>query len=107
MHLSSGYTPRKAFYPVILQILVEMGGTGRSRDILDRVEQAMHKVLTPGDYEPRSDTHQEPRWHFEANWSRTEMRHIGLLKPNSESQHGIWAITDEGRSYLSSHKPRD
>ncbi len=90
-------TPQSAYRQPILQVLIEMGGSGRMNDVLKKVEQVMRGRLRPVDYEPhRSDG--VLRWSKSAQWARNRMAREGLLK--SDSQRGIWEISEAGRQAL-------
>ena len=86
----------------ILQALVAFGGSGKTADVLDRVERTLGNRLTARDREI-SDTHpSEPRWRLAAKWSRKRMMDEGLVA--KDSPHGTWEITDTGRKSLSDAK---
>ncbi len=89
-----GFTPQGEYRKPILQILVEIGGRGRTGDILDRLPSKM--LLTKGDHEDTSSGKIRYRHHGE--WERLKMRQEGLI--SSASRHGIWEITEEGRNWL-------
>jgi hypothetical protein len=44
-------TPHTDYFPYILQVLVEMGGGGKTKAVLDWVGELMKGVLKPQDYE--------------------------------------------------------
>lgn len=91
-------TPQSAYRHPILQVLVEMGGSGSVNDVLTRVEQVMRGKLKRVDYEPhRSDG--ILRWSKSAQWACNQKAREGLLK--SDSQRGVWEISDHGRAALS------
>ena len=94
-------TPQRDYRRPILQVLVEMGGSGRTRNILIRVEQIMRATLKPADYELLQKA-KTPRWSKAAQWERERMAREGLLQP--DSLHGIWEISDAGRQALKSGK---
>jgi len=82
----------------ILQVLVSMGGSGSTGDVLDRVERAVHDRLTSFDREI-TDTHaSEPRWRLSAKWCRKRMKDDGLVA--KDSPHGTWEITGAGRKMV-------
>ncbi len=90
-------TPESEFVQPILQVLNEMGGRGRTADVVARVGHIMKPVLRDPDYERLESSH-EPRWIKTANWTRRRMVIEGLLR--RDSQRGIWEISDEGRAHL-------
>jgi hypothetical protein len=92
-------TPNEAYEQPILETLVEMGGSGRSRDVLVRVKEKMKHELNSYDYEPIPSKEHVPRWQETAEWCRNDMVHKhGYL--SSGSPRGIWEITDLGRTHL-------
>lgn len=92
-------TPQRDYRRPILQVLVEMGGSGSTNDVLTRVEQVMRGTLKPADYEPHAADGML-RWSKAAQWSRNSMAREGLLK--QDSPRGIWEISDAGRQALKS-----
>ena len=91
-------TPTEAYYQPILQALDEMGGSGQTADVLDRVGQIMKGVLKDVDYQPLASSPDNLRWRNAAQWARNSMVQDGLLK--SDSPRGVWEITDKGREML-------
>lgn len=92
-------TPESEYYRPILQALVEMGGSGRVAEVLERVGELMQSVLREVDHEPLESHNGAPRWRNAAQWARNSMVNDGLLK--GDSPRGIWEITDQGRRLLS------
>ena len=90
-------TPDREYYIPILQALVEMGGSGKTSTVLDRVHQIMKGTLKPVDHEILP-SNRESRWANTAQWARLKLVKKGLLKP--DSPNGIWEITSEGRRWL-------
>lgn len=91
-------TPETAFYRPILQVLDEIGGTGKMADVLDKVGMLMKQVLKEVDFLTLNSTPNNPRWRNTAQWARNSMVYDGLLKFNSP--HGVWEITNKGRALL-------
>lgn len=90
-------TPESAFYRPLLRALVELGGSARMDDALNRIEQSMRDVLKPIDYQPLKSS-SELRWRNTAQWARNTMVRQGQMKDTSP--RGIWEISDAGRSFL-------
>ena len=90
-------TPESEFIEPILRVLVEMGGQGRTAAVVARVGEVMQPVLCDVDYE-MLPSDGKPRWEKAANWARDNMVRDGLLK--SDSPHGLWEISEAGRSPL-------
>lgn len=89
--------PMREYRVSILEALLEMGGKGRVKDILEKVEIKMKDKLTKVDYE-KLPSGAYVRWKNRAMWARLNMIHDGLLK--KDSPRGIWEITDKGQEWL-------
>jgi len=93
------FTPVKAYWRPILQVLVELGGRGHRTKVIDLVGEKMKGVLTPADYGklPKSGY---SRWRNRVAWQASQMRgaELGLIK--NDSRRGMWEIADEGRKWL-------
>lgn len=89
-------TPEEAFRVPILRALVEMGGRGRAREVLDRIQPMVADRLTEHDLQPLPTG--EIRWRNTAAWCRKDLVEEGLLA--DDSPHGIWEVTDKGRRWL-------
>ena len=81
---SGEITPQHTYCQPLLEVLVEMGGGGRTRDVLDRLGKKMEGTLKPKDYEPhKSDAHQI-RWRNTGQWARNQMvNEDGRMKKGS------------------------
>jgi len=91
-------TPQKAFRLPLLKSLVEMGGRGRTRLVLDRVGEMMASKLNDFDRAFLANG-REIRWRNAVCWERNECVKEGLLKRGSPK--GIWEISERGRQYMS------
>jgi restriction system protein len=95
-------TPHSAYCPFILQALVEMGGSGKTRFVLDRVGEKMKHILKPIDYDVLPSDRKTIRWRNSAQWARSDMVHKdGRMKKRKD---GIWEISDKGRKWLAEQK---
>ena len=91
-------TPHAAYCRPILEALVEMGGSGKTRTVLDRVGEIMKDTLKPVDHEPLKSDGKSIRWRNTAQWARHKMvSESGRMK---KSKNGIWEISDKGRKWL-------
>jgi hypothetical protein len=91
-------TPHTAYYRAILESLVELGGSAKTRAVLDRVGDKMKAILKPLDYEPHKSDGKSIRWRNSAQWARNTMvNDDGRMK---KSKTGIWEISDKGRKWL-------
>lgn len=91
-------TEEAAYYRPILEVLAEMGGSGRVADVLERVAAKMRAVLKPVDYQPLASRRDNPRWRNSAQWARNAMVQEGLL--DAIAPRGIWRISEKGRIFL-------
>ena len=100
---SGEITGHMEFCPFVLAALVEMGGSGKTKEVLTLVGKKMKSVLKPKDYEThKSDSHQI-RWRNTAQWARNHLvNEDGRMKKGSPT--GTWEISDKGRAWLK--KPR-
>lgn len=94
-------TPQREYRIPILESLIEMGGSGRVKGILERVQRKMAKRLTLMDWE-QLPSGNYIRWRNAVMWERLKMTKEGLLKSNSPT--GIWEITKEGEKGYHSQK---
>jgi len=96
----TGITPQKEYQIPLLEVLVEVGGSGKTSDICKKVEEKMRGKLKPADYEKFESG--GIRWEIFTQWARKTLVDKGFMK--SDSPRGIWEITDEGRDYLAKAK---
>jgi restriction system protein len=91
-------TPHTAFFRAILESLVEMEGSAKTRLVLDRVGGKMKDVLKPIDYAVLPSDGKSIRWRNSAQWARNTMvNEDGRMK---KTKNGIWEISDKGRKWL-------
>jgi len=96
-------TPHTDYYPYILRVLVEMGGGGKTKAVLDWVGELMKGVLKPQDYEYLKSGKKQIRWRNSAQWARNTMVNVdGRMK--QDCPNGIWEISDKGRKWLKENK---
>ena len=98
-HTTGNLTPQKDFWKPTLETLVAEGGQADVQAVVEGVERKMGDRLKPGDNEPNRDG--IPKWVKAVHFQRLAMVHQGLLV--SDSPRGIWAITEQGRQWLSEH----
>jgi hypothetical protein len=99
---SGQITSHREFCRPILEVLVEMGGSAKTRDVLDRVGERMKASLKPKDYEPHESDSKQIRWRNSAQWGRNLMvNEDGRMKKGSPN--GVWEISDAGRAWLKKH----
>ncbi len=91
------FTPVHSYWPVILQSLVDFGGSARSELVLEKVGQRMDHILTAGDRE-KLPSGIDVRWKNRAAWQRYNMVRQGLLK--NDSPRGTWEISEQGKRWL-------
>jgi len=91
-------TPHTAFYRAILESVVEMEGSAKTRLVLDRVGEKMKGVLKPIDYAVLPSDGKSIRWRNAAQWARnTPVNEDGRM---TKTKNGIWEISDKGRKWL-------
>ena len=90
-------THPKDFWRPILKILVDEGGQASVQKVIQSVERKMRDRFKPGDHDKNLDGSE--KWEKQVNFQRLAMTHKGLLASNSP--RGIWAITEQGRKWLS------
>lgn len=94
--------PQKAYYIPILESLIELGGKGTLKEVEEKVEKKMKKILTPLDYETLSDG-KTIRWRNRTEWARNDLvNKFGYLK--KDSPWGIWEISEKGQRYYKENK---
>jgi hypothetical protein len=86
-------TKEREFYVPIVEVLVELGGSGRSSYVEDFVGQKMSQKLTTADRETLRKG--SIRWRKTVQFARFRMAKEGLLEPKSLG-YGVWTLTDEG-----------
>jgi hypothetical protein len=93
------FTPVRAYWKPLLQVLVELGGRGHRVKVIDLVGEKMKDILTDADKGklPKSGY---SRWRNRVAWQASQMRSAeqGFIK--SDSRRGIWEITEAGRKWL-------
>jgi hypothetical protein len=96
---SGDITPQADYCRPILETLVEMGGRGKTKDVIDRMGEKMKGILKPKDYEPHESDAKQIRWRNTAQWARNQMvNEDGRMKKGSPT--GVWEISDAGRAWL-------
>ncbi|CAN1525778.1 Restriction system protein Mrr-like N-terminal domain containing protein [Fimbriimonadaceae bacterium] len=91
-------TPERAYWKPILTVLVAFGGSARLGAVLDEVYECMKLRLNEYDLQPLPSDSDAPRWRNAAQWARNTLVKQGLMR--SDSPHGIWEISDQGRKWL-------
>ena len=92
-------TPQEDYCKPILEVLVEMGGKGKTKTVLDRLGEKMKGTLKPIDYESHKSNDKQIRWRNSAQWARNKMVNTdGRMK--KDSPNGVWEISDKGRKWL-------
>ena len=98
-------TPHTDYFPTILQVLVDMGGSAKTKAVLDRVGAKMKGILKPLDYEFLKSDGKTIRWRNSAQWARSTMVNVdGRMVKNGKN--GIWEISDQGRKWLKENPAR-
>ena len=71
-------TAQQDYFRPLLEVLVEMGGGGRTRDVLDRLGEKMKVTLKPKDYEAHQSDAGQIRWRNTAQWARNHRTEVPL-----------------------------
>jgi len=80
----------------ILEVLLEMGGSAPSNDVVDALGERMKDQFTPADHLRLKSG--ETRWRNRARFARLRMKERGLLK--ASSHRGVWEMSPLGYEYL-------
>jgi len=87
----------------LLEVLAEIGGSGPTDEVLDRLGEKMKSTLKPIDYECHKSNDKQIRWRNTAQWARNKMVNSdGRMKKGSP--RGIWEISTKGRKWLEKQK---
>lgn len=86
-------TPESAYLRPILEVLVELGGSGDVNTVLDRVYSRMAPQLNDHDRSPLASDGVTLRWRNTAQWARNAPREQRLLR--TDTQRRVWAISDQ------------
>ncbi|MGC8769522.1 winged helix-turn-helix domain-containing protein, partial [Calditerrivibrio sp.] len=97
-------TPEDKFIIPILESLIELGGKGEMKNVLNLVHMKMKNTLNEYDYKPLPSNPKQKRWENTAQWARNTMVNEGLLASNSP--RGIWEITEKGRKFYEENKEK-
>lgn len=79
-------TPQVEFRQLIVDVLEELGGSGRAKDVTARVGKRAH--LRTGDHERYKSG--QVVWENSVAWMRQKMKEEGVLK--SDSPWGLWEL---------------
>ena len=88
-------TPNQTYRRPILEALDELGGRAYANDVLKVVEEKVKPLLNEVDLQ-MLPSGVDIRWRNAANWVRWALVQEGLLKPTTNSSHGIWELSDKG-----------
>lgn len=96
---SGEITSMPEFFGPLLESLVEMGGSGKLNDVLDRIGEKMKDQLKPKDWEKHKSPPHQIRWRNTAEWARNDMvNKSGLMKKGTKRV--IWEISAKGHKGL-------
>jgi restriction system protein len=92
-------TSDKEFQIPLLQALVKLGGSGKTKQVIDQVGKLMEGKFKPKDFELLKSEPETVRWRNKVMWARNSLvNDLGYMK--SDSPFGVWAISDKGRKWL-------
>lgn len=93
-------TTHEEFYVPLLQALVNLGGSAKTKDAIDEVGRLMEGKLKPKDFDFLKSGTDTIRWRNKVMWARNSLvNQLGLMR--DDTAFGVWAISDKGREYLS------
>ncbi len=84
----------------ILEALIKSGGKAR-KSTVEKYIYSKFETLFKQKYYQEMVSHGIPRWQHNIAWSKEHAKQRGLVKPPSESGHGVWELTDKGRKAAS------
>ncbi len=96
-------TPQSEFQIYILEVLCDMEGEGRTRDVVERVGEKMKNIFTEQD-KTMLPSGKELRWQNRTKWARNDLVESGYLK--QDSPQGRWEISETGRQYYQTLKEK-
>ena len=86
--------PERSYRTPILLELLERGGAGAAKEVIDSVGRRVDSQLTDRDREPLYGG--ELRWRARVQFTRLRMREDGLIK--GDSPRGVWELTPRGEA---------
>jgi len=95
-------TKEEEYYLPILETLVELGGSGKMKNVLEKVFDKMKNKLNKYDLEHLPSDPKQVRWKNAAQWARNAMVKKGYLSSNTSK--GIWEITQKGKDFYNQNK---
>jgi hypothetical protein len=87
----------------LLESLIEMGGSGKVQDVLNKVFDKMKNKLREKDFETLPSG-SDIRWKNHARWEKLRLMTKGYLKTDPSKR--IWEITNTGRKFYETLKER-
>lgn len=96
-------TPQSEYTLPILESLIEISGSGKAQDVLNRVFDKMKRKLKEKDLE-KVPSGSGIRWIKTAQWERHHLIEKGYLK--KDSPRGVWEITGLGRKFYENIKKK-
>jgi len=88
--------PQKEFRIPLMEILLELGGSAKVKDIRDALAPKVKPRLSEDDFQLVSTG--DERWWNATCWERSNLVKEGLFR--NDSQRGIWELSDQGRRYI-------
>lgn len=99
-----GGTPQKTYRFPLLEVLRELGGNGKTIDVLHRVREHLKNQLVKEDLEYIvHGKKKEQVWMNRARWEIAALKEEGLIQSGG---YGILILSDTGRKYLEEHLGR-
>ena len=96
-------TTHEEFHIPLLKALASLGGSGKTKAVVDRVGKLMEGKLKPRDFEPLPSDPDMVRWRNKVMWTRNNLVNtLGHMK--NDSDRGFWEISEKGHKWLEKQK---
>ena len=99
---SNEIVPIVEYEKPVLESIIELGGSAKARDVLEKVHDKMKSRMTERDYEmlPAGGI----RWEKLVQWARFDLKLRGFI--DKSAPFGTWKITPSGKEYFESLNPK-
>lgn len=101
--LTGSILPEREYELPLLRALDEAGGGASAKDVTDRVGELLASKLSAVDRELLRDG--DVRWRHRTAFVRLALVKRGYLR--SDSDWGVWEMTDKGRKALEEHDEKE
>ncbi|MDQ5911390.1 MAG: hypothetical protein QG599_3487 [Pseudomonadota bacterium] len=84
-------TPHAILKDYVFAALTDLGGSAKSSEVLDRVEESFKDKLLPGDIDPHKSY--AAIWRYNAHWAYQKLIHEGIA--NRSPRRGYWELNPD------------